>query len=185
MFSSSIKPANSAGPSCPCSISPRTTPGRCRVVLLADGPFRERLNAAGVETHVIPLSDRVSGVGTQRRSLLRGLTSRSRHVQRGPESSPASPANPTWSTPTPKRPGYSEPSPLRLARRPVVWHLRDILTAEHFSRVNRRIAILLANRLGPVGHRQLPRHRPGVRRRRWPRPHPSGLQRHRRRTIQT
>ena len=29
---------------------------------------------------------------------------------------------------------------------PVVWHLRDILTAKHFSRINRLVAVFLANR---------------------------------------
>ena len=29
---------------------------------------------------------------------------------------------------------------------PVIWHLRDILTAKHFSRVNRMVAVFLANR---------------------------------------
>jgi glycosyltransferase involved in cell wall biosynthesis len=29
---------------------------------------------------------------------------------------------------------------------PLIWHLRDILTAKHFSRVNRLVAVLLANR---------------------------------------
>ncbi|MEM9089487.1 MAG: glycosyltransferase family 4 protein [Cyanobacteria bacterium P01_F01_bin.53] len=29
---------------------------------------------------------------------------------------------------------------------PIVWHLRDILTANHFSGLNRRLAVLLANR---------------------------------------
>jgi len=28
---------------------------------------------------------------------------------------------------------------------PVIWHLRDILTARHFSSLNRRIAVTLAN----------------------------------------
>ncbi len=35
----------------------------------------------------------------------------------------------------------------RLARRPVVWHLRDILTADHFSGFNRKVVVTLANRL--------------------------------------
>lgn len=30
---------------------------------------------------------------------------------------------------------------------PVVWHLRDILTAKHFSKINRMVAVSLANRL--------------------------------------
>ena len=29
---------------------------------------------------------------------------------------------------------------------PVLWHLRDILTAKHFSRINRQVAVFLANR---------------------------------------
>ncbi|MEM9220172.1 MAG: glycosyltransferase family 4 protein [Cyanobacteria bacterium P01_F01_bin.150] len=29
---------------------------------------------------------------------------------------------------------------------PIVWHLRDIITADHFSAMNRRIAVTLANR---------------------------------------
>ena len=29
---------------------------------------------------------------------------------------------------------------------PVIWHLRDILTAKHFSRINRLVAVFLANR---------------------------------------
>lgn len=34
----------------------------------------------------------------------------------------------------------------RLARRPLVWSLHDILTADHFSEVNRKVAVVLANR---------------------------------------
>lgn len=33
-----------------------------------------------------------------------------------------------------------------ISRRPLVYHLRDILSAEHFSRTNRSLAIALANR---------------------------------------
>lgn len=32
-----------------------------------------------------------------------------------------------------------------LTRKPLVYHLRDILSPEHFSRINRRLAVLLAN----------------------------------------
>jgi glycosyltransferase involved in cell wall biosynthesis len=34
-----------------------------------------------------------------------------------------------------------------LTGRPVIWNLHDMLTADHFSRVNRRIAVTCANRL--------------------------------------
>jgi glycosyltransferase involved in cell wall biosynthesis len=32
-----------------------------------------------------------------------------------------------------------------LARRPVIWNLHDMLTADHFSRLNRRVAVTCAN----------------------------------------
>jgi glycosyltransferase involved in cell wall biosynthesis len=37
-----------------------------------------------------------------------------------------------------------------LSRRPLVYHLHDILSLDHFSRVNRRIAVSLANRAALV-----------------------------------
>lgn len=37
-----------------------------------------------------------------------------------------------------------------LTKKPLVYHLRDILSLEHFSRVNRRIAVLLANRFADL-----------------------------------
>ena len=33
-----------------------------------------------------------------------------------------------------------------LTKKPLIYHLRDILSSEHFSKVNRQIAVLLANR---------------------------------------
>lgn len=37
-----------------------------------------------------------------------------------------------------------------MSRRPLVYHLRDILSAEHFSSTNRRIAVTLANRFAAL-----------------------------------
>ena len=37
-----------------------------------------------------------------------------------------------------------------LSRRPLVYHLRDILDAEHFSSTNRRVAVALANRFASL-----------------------------------
>ncbi len=37
-----------------------------------------------------------------------------------------------------------------LSRRPLIYHLRDILSLEHFSRTNRRIAVTLANRFASL-----------------------------------
>lgn len=33
----------------------------------------------------------------------------------------------------------------RLSRRPLIYHLHDILSPDHFSRINRRLAVLMAN----------------------------------------
>jgi glycosyltransferase involved in cell wall biosynthesis len=33
-----------------------------------------------------------------------------------------------------------------LARRPLIWHMRDILSPDHFSLLNRKVVVLLANR---------------------------------------
>jgi glycosyltransferase involved in cell wall biosynthesis len=37
-----------------------------------------------------------------------------------------------------------------LSRRPLVYHLHDILSTEHFSRTNQRIAVMLANRFASL-----------------------------------
>ena len=37
-----------------------------------------------------------------------------------------------------------------LTKKPLVYHLRDILSLEHFSQVNRRMAVLLANRFAEL-----------------------------------
>jgi glycosyltransferase involved in cell wall biosynthesis len=37
-----------------------------------------------------------------------------------------------------------------LSRRPLVYHLHDILSTEHFSRINQRIAVTLANRFASL-----------------------------------
>ena len=37
-----------------------------------------------------------------------------------------------------------------LSRRPFVYHLRDILSADHFSQTNRRVAVTLANRFASL-----------------------------------
>ncbi len=37
-----------------------------------------------------------------------------------------------------------------LSRRPLIYHLHDILSADHFSRTNRRVAVTLANRFASL-----------------------------------
>ena len=38
-----------------------------------------------------------------------------------------------------------------IARRPVVWHVRDIISTEHFSRANVRLLVAAANRRAEIG----------------------------------
>jgi glycosyltransferase involved in cell wall biosynthesis len=119
-------------------------PERCHVVLFADGPLRGRLEAAGIGVTLLAGERGMMGV-TREAGRLRALA--------------ALPAvlGMTWRL-------------ARLARqydvmflnsqkaavvgmlaglligKPVVWHLHDILSAEHFAALQRRVVVGLANR---------------------------------------
>ena len=118
--------------------------GACAVALLADGPFRERLEAAGVETHILPLSRSAAGVGRAAGPLrvasagpaALGVVRRLARLARGFDTLYAN-TQKAW---------VLGAGAALLAGKPSVWHLRDILTADHFSTANRRVAVTLANR---------------------------------------
>jgi glycosyltransferase involved in cell wall biosynthesis len=113
-----------------------------RVLVFADGPLRERLEAAGVEVQVAPAPTAVLNVRTsgglealktlpalwwmagQIAKAARGLEI----VHANSQKAFIAAALATW-----------RGSP------PVVWHLHDILTAKHFSSLNRRVGVALAN----------------------------------------
>lgn len=122
-----------------CYDGPRT------VLLLSDGPFREALERAGVGVEVLPAAGAVSGVkreGGAARSLralpgVLGLALRTARLARRYD---AIYANSQKALVIGALAGA-------LARRPVVWHLHDVITAEHFSNSNRSLAVLLGNRL--------------------------------------
>jgi glycosyltransferase involved in cell wall biosynthesis len=118
---------------------------RCAAVLLADGPLRERLRAVGVATTVLGGGRGLLGVSRQG-GRLRTLAA-----------APAV-ARTTWRLAAMARrfdllyPNSQKAAVVAmlagaLARRPVVWHLHDILTAEHFGSLQRRVVVGLANRL--------------------------------------
>jgi glycosyltransferase involved in cell wall biosynthesis len=114
--------------------------GTARMVLLEDGPFREALEAAGVDVQVIDGGIKVrrdSGFWTALAStisVLRSAIAVSR--QTGPYALIY--AN------TQKALVVGFVASL-LARKPLLWHLHDILSAEHFSPTLRRVAVTLAN----------------------------------------
>ncbi len=124
-------------------IAERYTSSGCHVVLLSDGPFRTALERAGVAVTVLPLPDAAAGVRREAglRQMTRavpGLLGAIRRLARQAE-----PFNLIYAN-TQKALVVAVAAGLRTGK-PVVWHLRDILSAEHFSRTNRRLSVFLAN----------------------------------------
>ncbi len=118
---------------------------RCGALLLADGPLRERLVDAGVSTTVLQASRGLLGVSRQ--------GGRWRTLAAAPEV-----ARTTWRIariargfdllyPNSQKAAIVTMLAGALARRPVVWHLHDILSADHFGGLQRRVVVGLANRL--------------------------------------
>ena len=114
------------------------------VVLFEEGPFRERLEACGVTVEVMAAPASVSrirrqgGVMQDVRSLP-GVLTLARRVARRAQDVDLLYANSQKAFIVAALAG-------RWAGRPVVWQLRDLLTAAHFSNTHRRIVVRLANR---------------------------------------
>lgn len=115
--------------------------GERTVVLLADGSFRAALEARQVPVRVEPLG----ALGRTRREStapgLGALVDVARLASRL-----ATPAREAEVIHANTQKGFVVAAAAGLiARRPVVWHLHDILTTAHFSASNIRAAVLLAN----------------------------------------
>ncbi len=112
------------------------------VVLFSDGPFRTTLEQAGVTVTVLPVPERLLEVN--RADGWRSLAAL-----------PAIPQVLRALAPFVRQADLVHCNSQKafalgalaasVSRRPVVWHLRDILTADHFSAANRRVAVTLAN----------------------------------------
>lgn len=118
---------------------------RCHVLLLADGPFRRRLEDADVSVSVLPagramLGVRRAGGPAKMATALPALAKVVWHVARFANSYDILYPNSQKAAVVAMLAG-------RLARKPVLWHLHDILSAEHFSVLQRRGVVALANRL--------------------------------------
>lgn len=119
--------------------------GFSKVLLLADGPFRERLERAGVTVEVLPAPHVVSeirreGGGVRDLQAVPEVLRLGLRVARLARSYDVLYANSQKALIVGALAG-------KLAGKPLIWHLHDVLTADHFSRTHQRIATTLGNRL--------------------------------------
>ena len=115
---------------------------RCRVALFSAGPFQDRLVAEGIPVSVLAeqgIQVRKEGGLAQGLSSLGQLIPLIRQVSRLAHSYDLIYAN------TPKALIVGAIASL-LSRRPLVYHLHDIISPAHFSKTNRTLLVTLANR---------------------------------------
>jgi glycosyltransferase involved in cell wall biosynthesis len=119
---------------------------QAEVQLLADGPFRAEVERHGVPVHVDALgasaSVRKTG-GLPSFAAVLDVIGAARRLARRAEAFDLLYANSQKAFVISAIAGW-------LARRPVVWHLRDILGPPHFSGLSMRVAIWLANQQASV-----------------------------------
>jgi glycosyltransferase involved in cell wall biosynthesis len=111
------------------------------VALFQDGPFRERLEAAGVNVQVLKNRSidnrKESGFWQGLRSVMRSLPL-IREIAHHAKNYDLIYANTQKAFIFGALAGF-------IAKRPVVYHLRDILSTDHFSQININVAVLMAN----------------------------------------
>lgn len=122
----------------------RAWPGPRQVALFEDGPFRDRLTDAGVPVEVVSAGGAVREVSREGGVLadlraVPGVLRLAARVARRARRADAVVANSQKSF-------VVGAMAAPLARRPLVWYLRDMLTADHFSGGHRRLVVALANR---------------------------------------
>ncbi|CAD6558524.1 D-inositol-3-phosphate glycosyltransferase [Paraburkholderia hiiakae] len=109
---------------------------RIDVLLFNDGPFREALDKAGARVEVLDsgaLSNvRRDGGAAPRLGVLAGIAALVRETRRRAREADVLYANTQRAMVIGVLAG-------KLARKPVVWHLRDIVSDEHFGRVQRAV----------------------------------------------
>ena len=117
---------------------------RCDVLLFTDSPLRHLLEARGIKVHVLSADERVLGVQRQG-GVLRvlhalpaaiGLAVRLKRVAR--------PYGILY--PNSQKAAFIAMLTGAAARKKVIWHLHDILSAEHFGALQRRMIALLSYR---------------------------------------
>ena len=116
-----------------------------RVITFEEGPFCERLRADGLDVQVAaapPALLQVEKGGALRQGLraVPGVLRLAGRLARTARSFDVIYANSQKALVIGALAGL-------FARRPVIWNLHDMLTADHFSAVNRRLGVLWANHL--------------------------------------
>jgi glycosyltransferase involved in cell wall biosynthesis len=120
----------------------RISPQSATVVLFEDGPFRALLEELGVAVEVLPLAAlkevrRESGLWRLLTTVPAWLSLRTRLAQA------AGQADLLYAN---SQKAFLLSAFARRSGQPLIWHLRDILTGEHFSPILRRIAVFTGNR---------------------------------------
>lgn len=113
-----------------------------QVLLFSDGEFSEKLRKLGIQVKVLPASEQVLSIratstwkSLQAVSALWELAGRVSAIAQNFDLIHAN-----------SQKAFIVAALARLrGSPPVVWHLRDILTADHFSPLNCRVAVTLAN----------------------------------------
>jgi glycosyltransferase involved in cell wall biosynthesis len=113
-----------------------------QVLLFEEGPLRQRLQATGVKVVVQQASEQVLGVragtGVGAVKAIPALMAMARQILEMGRGFEVIHAN--------SQKAFLAAAIARFwGGPPVIWHLHDILTARHFSRTNRRIAVFLGN----------------------------------------
>lgn len=115
------------------------------VLLFADGPLVEMLCAKNVKVFVAPLSEQVLAIKTSSGlAALKAIPELVRCAYKIIEK--AKQGFDVIHVNSQKALVVTALADLLGDLPPIVWHLRDIITADHFSAMNRRIAVTLANR---------------------------------------
>ena len=126
----------------------RARAGPSRVVLFAEGPFAQRLREERLPVEVMPLAKELLDVRRDQSSV---------SAARSAAASASSAARLVRSLVRIARTAdlvYANSQKAfvlgsiaaRVSRKPFVWHLRDLITSEHFGRRQRQLCIAIANR---------------------------------------
>lgn len=113
-----------------------------QVMLLADGPFRTMLEAEGVKVTILAAPSQMMAVkthsGLQALKSIPGVLQTAQQLKAFSQDFDLVHAN--------SQKAFVTACIARLlGGKPVIWHLHDIMTADHFSPVTRKVAIFLSN----------------------------------------